>query len=164
MKTEIDGKCSVGTFVYARETTSPFEKYGVVVDADFWREKMKKENPAILKNFNKACESQGSDSTTPIMLLTSTVGVRMASNGVDQEEYVQNFIWTKSCYLIGFDSPKEFDVVMDLISYSVGGQSSRYIHLVRTSVKVIKEYFENPNYKTALNELFNKAFPGLKAR
>jgi hypothetical protein len=153
---------AVGTIVFAEEVASPEKKYGVVVDRAFWRESMEKENPSMLINFNKSCESERLDIVTPIMLLTSTMGIGMTNNYTDVEKYIQNFIWTKSCYLTGFDNPEEFIAVMKQMTTFVGGPTLQYVHLVMSSADEIRRYFNEPNYLTKLCVLYDKAFPGMK--
>ena len=163
----VEGECHVGTFVFLEEAALSDRKYGVVVDADFWREKMKKENPDILGNFNKAREAKGVE-ILPVMLLANTfrkkIGVNLQEGEHTVEEYIQKFVWTKACYAISFNDAEEFAAVMEQISCFVGGPSAHYIHLVRSFAEEIHKYLHNSNYKTELYGLFEKAFPGLKAR
>lgn len=162
---DIEGQCPVGTIVFMKETTLP-ERYGVVVDACFWRKNMQEENPEILENFDRDCNARGPGAIAPIMLLTSTLN-RGTNNAVFggvycSGKYVRNFIWTSSVYLTGFDSPEEFIAFMEQATHLVGGPTYRYLRDIISFAEEIGRYLKNPNYDTELKELFDYAFPGLK--
>lgn len=159
----------IGTFVSIQTVESPI--YGIVVDSQFWREQVEKDDLKMLEHFDRASERAGFQ-PIPVMLLRGRLNQRVVAiagenNSIKlvNEDYAQRFIWGD---LINFgvssvfNDTKDFLRVMDFIKPHIGGESLLYLKQVILHAEKIAKYLEDPNFDS--HDFFNQAFPGMKAK
>ncbi len=160
------GVVPVGNFVFIENSGVAMHGYGVVVDVDFWKKRVQEDDLGMLESFDKYAK-EGVFQPTSIMLLSERIDCRNVpkdqGNFWSREKYVQKFVWVAATYLVRFNDAEEFFEAMEQVKCFAGGLSTKYIESVIFNAGEIRKYLEKPSYSSELCELYEQAFPGMKA-